>query len=33
MGFYSWIDNSGLGKDKSLTIGVKEEWVYGILIC
>ena len=33
MGFYSWIENSGLGRDKSSTFGVKEAWVYGILAC
>ena len=33
MGFYSFIENSGLGRDKSSTFGFKEARVYGILIC
>ena len=33
MGFYSWIENSGLGRDKSSTFGFKEARVYVILIC
>ena len=33
MGFYSCIENSGLGRDKSSTFGFKEARVYGILIC
>ena len=33
MEFYPWIENSGLGRDKSSTLGFKEAWVYGILIC
>ena len=32
LGFYSWIENSGLGGDQSSTFGFKEARIYGILI-